>query len=189
MDNEIRWMDYGPDEYAGVTFSNTGEQKIFLGWMSNWRYANQVPTNTWRSTMTIARELELKEVNGAPYVISKPYAVSNGRRILNKKIIIRNISADHDFSYTLRNDIGEEVRIGYNASQRYFFIDRSKSGVTSFHPEFSELIKAERIVSNKKIDMKIIFDKTSVELFADGGLTVLTAIYFPGKSFQLSSNK
>ena len=38
-----RWLDYGADEYAGVTFSNSGREKIFLGWMSNWHYAVECP--------------------------------------------------------------------------------------------------------------------------------------------------
>ena len=45
FDHDIRWADFGPDEYAGVTWSNTGERKIFTGWMSNWLYAQQVPTD------------------------------------------------------------------------------------------------------------------------------------------------
>src|SRR5690606_13302674 len=50
--NDIRWMDYGPDNYAGVTFSNTGDRKLLIGWMSNWEYANDVPASTWRSGNT-----------------------------------------------------------------------------------------------------------------------------------------
>lgn len=188
LDKKIRWMDFGPDEYAGVTFSNTGEKRIFLGWMSNWRYANQVPTNTWRSAMTIARELNLKNIDGIPYVVSTPYAKHFRSQFLKKNSISRTFSSSEDFNLNFRNDLGQELRIGYNASESYFYIDRSKSGNTSFHPEFPELIKAKRISTDKKIDLTIIMDKTSVELFADDGLTVLTAIYFPGQSYQLSVN-
>src|SRR5687767_9219061 len=59
---DTRWLDYGPDEYAGVTWSNTGERKIFLGWMSNWQYADRVPTEKWRSAMTIPRDLGLEKI-------------------------------------------------------------------------------------------------------------------------------
>src|SRR5690606_30793996 len=64
VDKEIRWIDFGKDNYAGVTFSNTGDRKIFMGWMSNWEYANQVPTETWRSATTFPRELDLKNIDG-----------------------------------------------------------------------------------------------------------------------------
>ncbi len=59
---DTRWLDYGPDEYAGITWSNTGDRKIFMGWMSNWQYANLVPTQNWRSAMTIARELGIEKI-------------------------------------------------------------------------------------------------------------------------------
>jgi fructan beta-fructosidase len=59
----VKWMDYGPDEYAGVTWSNTGNRKLFIGWMSNWEYANIVPTEKFRNAFTIPRELGLKKIN------------------------------------------------------------------------------------------------------------------------------
>ena len=55
-----RWIDYGPDDYAGVTRANTGNRRIFLGWMSNWQYATVVPTEKWRSANTVPRELTLE---------------------------------------------------------------------------------------------------------------------------------
>ena len=61
-DTLTRWADYGPDNYAGVTWSNTGDEKIFMGWMSNWQYGTKVPTGKWRSAMTIPRKLELKNI-------------------------------------------------------------------------------------------------------------------------------
>ena len=62
INTDTKWIDYGPDEYAGVTWSNTGNRKIFLGWMSNWSYAQLVPTQTWRSAMTLPRNLSLVHV-------------------------------------------------------------------------------------------------------------------------------
>ena len=72
VDDKTRWLDYGPDEYAGVTWGNTGKRKIFLGWMSNWTYAEKVPTEQWRSAMTVARELAITTVNSELYVSSNP---------------------------------------------------------------------------------------------------------------------
>src|SRR5690606_13045000 len=51
---ESKWIDYGTDNYAGVTWSNTGNRKVFIGWMSNWQYANVVPTVEWRGATTMA---------------------------------------------------------------------------------------------------------------------------------------
>ena len=69
---DTRWIDYGPDNYAGVTWSNTGNRKIFLGWMSNWQYATLVPTEKWRSAMTIPRDLALEKIGENYYVTSMP---------------------------------------------------------------------------------------------------------------------
>ena len=57
------WIDWGTDNYAGVTFSNAPNDKIiFLGWMSNWLYANEIPTKKWRGAMTLPRKLSLHRV-------------------------------------------------------------------------------------------------------------------------------
>ena len=67
---DIKWLDYGPDEYAGITWSNTGDRKIFLGWMSNWQYAEKVPTTIWRGATTLPRELKLKHAGNKMFVTS-----------------------------------------------------------------------------------------------------------------------
>ena len=69
---EIRWIDHGPDDYAGVTWSNTGDRKIFLGWMSNWQYADRVPTSPWRSAMTVPRDLGIKKIGDRYFVTARP---------------------------------------------------------------------------------------------------------------------
>ncbi len=67
-----RWIDYGPDNYAGVTWANTGDRKIFLGWMSNWLYADKVPTIKWRSAMTLPRDLHVEKIGTEYYLQSTP---------------------------------------------------------------------------------------------------------------------
>ena len=72
LHTDTRWIDYGPDNYAGVTWSNTGERRIFIGWMSNWDYANKVPTEKWRSAMTVPRDLSLEKIGDKYYISSTP---------------------------------------------------------------------------------------------------------------------
>ena len=72
LQTDTRWIDHGPDDYAGVTWSNTGERKTFLGWMSNWQYANLVPTVKWRSATTIPRDLALEKIGEKYYISSTP---------------------------------------------------------------------------------------------------------------------
>lgn len=196
FDHDIRWADFGPDEYAGVTWSNTGERKIFTGWMSNWLYAQQVPTEKWRSALTIARELTLREVNGKYYLASMPVQELDkykGRLIneIQKKqnfngtaiIEAENVPND-DFSIMLSNENGESVLIGYSKSSNQFYIDRTKSGNTQFHKEFAQVSKAVRISNSSTMNFKLVIDVASAELFADDGLSVMTSIYFPSTPFN-----
>ena len=203
----VKWLDYGPDEYAGITWSNTGSRKIFLGWMSNWMYANVVPTETWRSAMTIPRELKLKHVGSDVLIASlpvveltknqsKPITISNVK--INKSIDVAGIAGKvklpcrlnlsfeeiKDFSLIVSNDIGEELIVGYDKKQNQYFIDRSKSGKTAFQKEFAARHVAPRFTGNTNMNISLLIDVSSVELFADDGLTVMTAIFFPNKPYN-----
>jgi len=207
MDSKTRWLDYGPDEYAGITWSNTGSRKLFLGWMSNWLYANVVPTATWRNAMTIPRELKLKRIGREIYVASTPVTELNGIRlnpVAWQNIQVKNsfdVSAKagkiklpgrldmnleklNDFSVILSNDAGEEVAIGYDNKQQQYFIDRTKAGKTNFQKDFAGRFVAPRLSKAGNMDISLIIDDSSIELFADNGLTVMTAIFFPTEPFK-----
>lgn len=97
---DTRWLDYGPDEYAGITWANTGDRKIFLGWMSNWQYANKVPTEKWRSAMTIPRDLALQKIGDKYLIASK--LVPELEALSEKPISIENVNAaNFDFTSKL----------------------------------------------------------------------------------------
>jgi fructan beta-fructosidase len=207
IDSNTRWLDYGPDEYAGITWSNTGSRKIFLGWMSNWEYANQVPTQKWRNAMTIPRELKLQQSKGEVLLTSKP--VEELKSIYTKTVALKQLQVNktinlsskisgfksqyilkfslkqlQDYSIKLSNKNGEELLIGYDAGKDQYFIDRTKSGKTDFQKDFAGRFTAPRLTIAKNSNITIVVDKTSVELFADGGLTTMTAIYFPGSDLN-----
>ena len=74
--------------------------------------------------------------------------------------------------------------IGYDEAQNQFYIDRTKSGKTDFQKDFAAIHTAPRFTSNKKTDITLVIDVSSVELFADKGLTVMTEIFFPNKSYN-----
>lgn len=203
---DTRWIDYGPDNYAGITWSNTGNRKVFIGWMSNWLYANQVPTTAFRNAMTIPRELKLKHVGNDIFVTSQP--VSELSKIQTKPVVIQNVRIQNklnlskkigktslpcrinlsldeikDFSFVLSNDDGEEVLIGFDKKQNQYFIDRTKSGKTDFQNDFSGRLVAPRLIADSKMDVSLVIDVSSVEVFADGGLTVMTSLFFPNKLY------
>ena len=204
---ETRWLDYGPDNYAGVTWSNTGKRKILIGWMSNWKYANEVPTETWRNALTIPRELNIKHIGNDMYVTSNPItellSISSNAIIaeniqFNKSVDLTaktgkvkmpcriNLEMDEikDFSLVVFNDIGEELIIGYDKKQNQYFIDRTKSGITNFQKDFAGRHVAPRLADNGKMSLSLVFDVSSVELFADDGLTEMTEIFFPNQPYH-----
>lgn len=206
-DPQTRWLDYGPDEYAGITWSNTGNRKIFLGWMSNWEYANQVPTKVWRNAMTIPRELNLKQADNGLLLASQPvaelkntYTTTTELKNLqvNKSI---NLSAKvkgfesrymlklrfdqlNSYAVKLSNGKSEALLIGYDAAKNQYYIDRTKAGKMDFQKDFAGRFTAPRLTAAKSADLTLVVDKASVEVFADGGLTVMTAIYFPNSDFN-----
>ena len=192
---DIKWMDYGPDNYAGVTFSNVGERNILIGWMSNWNYANVVPTEKWRSAMTVPRELSLVQqslnsnsnANSNEFLlVSSPVKelknafaeISSKENIIPNRIDIKNIKAT-DFEIILSNEYNEKILIGYHVDKKQFYIDRTKAGVSNFNQGFAAVAVAPRLSYAMNMDLSILLDKTSIELFTDGGRTVMTALFFP----------
>ncbi|TCD28933.1 glycoside hydrolase family 32 protein [Pedobacter psychrodurus] len=197
-----KWVDYGTDNYAGVTWSNTGDRKIFLGWMNNWQYANQVPTKAWRGAMTIARELSLENVGNDYYLRSVPVkeigpllkSVYNRTNFsigteLNLSSYIKSLNGKFKLDLgiaklekvdiVLENRDKEQLIIGYDEKNDNYFIDRRSAGNTSFEKGFAKKHVAPRSSKSKNLKLSLILDETSVELFSDNGLTVMTDIFFP----------
>ena len=196
FDGKTRWIDHGTDNYAGVTFSNIVDRRVFIGWMSNWDYGQDVPTESWRSAMTTPRELFLKKGPDGPVLCSKPtrefeaLLSATGQSTLSEHpkggiaipstsvLDFRQIRME-DFSISLSNDSSDLLVIGYEASSRRFYIDRSSSGHVSFSRSFPSRQYAPRADTSLKGELRILLDAASVEVFADGGSTVMTAVFFP----------
>lgn len=193
---DTRWIDFGPDDYAGVTWANTGKRKIFLGWMGNWWYAQEVPTEKWRSAMTIPRELALEKIDDKFYVTSLPVKELISLKTTDTFNITQKSGKLHgpsyfemsmdniaDFQIELSNDSSEKLVIGFDKKEDSFYIDRTSSGNVQFHKTFAGKHKAPRIKKANDLNIILVIDNASVELFADDGLTVMTSIFFPNKTF------
>jgi fructan beta-fructosidase len=207
-DTLTRWMDAGPDNYAGVTFCNIADRRILMGWMSNWDYADKVPTTEWRSAMTLPRELGLKNINGKPVLTSRPVAEIkmlrskqvktasidvNGNVDLGAKLganskglyeVYFEADAGNDVSVKLSNNLDQFVTIGFDHAKNEFFVDRASSGKQGFNKDFFKRSVAARNSKDQKIKMHLIIDHASAELFADDGTTVMTAIFFPDEIYK-----
>lgn len=204
QDDKIRWLDYGRDNYAGVTWSNVPEadgRRLFIGWMSNWHYANVVPTERWRSAMTVPRTLSLATLAGGNIVTSTPVAEfeqlrQNGVEI-NKSVdttidlnpdkqsiydLQLNITNDETitpFQIILSNAEGEQLQINYDPSQNQFVIDRDRSGKNSFSEQFTGLQYGPFPFKGKAMKLRLIVDVSSIELFVNEGQLAMTSIFFP----------
>lgn len=200
--DKIRWLDYGRDNYAGVTWSDIPKKdgrRLFLGWMSNWDYATKVPTATWRSAMTIPRTLSAKMRGDSVVLITKPIKELEKLRInalnisKNTKKIPQNFAKSGElilefekknFELTFSNTQNESLKIGFDALKNEYFVDRTNAGKKDFSPNFAGKHIAKRTSNSKTIQLHIFIDRASIEIFADGGETVLTAIFFPNEDFN-----
>lgn len=184
-----KWMDYGKDHYATVSFSNAPDDRIVvLPWMSNWQYANQVPTQQFRSANGLPRDLGLYSYNGEDYVSVKPspevFAAFEkkpfGRLQSAAYIEVTNIKSNA--SIVLSNDKGERVTMVYDGKNATFSMDRTESGVTDFHSDF----KAKTVAPTNGVikSMQIFIDHCSIEAFDTEGKVAMTNLVFPSKPYD-----
>lgn len=195
--SKTSWIDYGPDNYAGITWSGAPDGRtLLIGWMSNWAYAQQVPTATWRSASTVPRELRLVRLNGGLVVSSEIapefFAAGSVGDAMTKPVadsleiandfttgIVKGSVDARDWEIRLSNQKQERIVIGFESQENRFFIDRSTSGDTTFSGTFSDRSYAPRISKAKSIPFSMVVDVSSVEVFFDDGVTVMTSIFFP----------
>ena len=204
---DIKWLDYGTDNYAGVTYNNTPDGKrLFIGWMSNWNYARDTPTKNWRSAMTLPRELSLKKISNNYVLKSKPVEQlqkqlkqdysnklialkANEKAVVNygnlNQSEIKFTGENKDLKFIFSNEAHDSLRVEYNAKQKTFSIDRRHSGIVAFEESFGKQIHKTVIpnVISKTIDYQIIMDWSSIEIFLNGGIYSFTEQIFPNKPY------
>ena len=183
---DTRWMDYGKDHYATVTFDNAPDgRKIALTWMSNWQYANQVPTKQFRSANSVPRDLDLFEYNGQTYcgiMPSKELLALRGKTI-SKPAEACEIVVDlkGSMELVLSNDLGEQVVMQYDADQRTFSMDRTRT-----YASFSEAFPCKTVapVYGSMTQLRIFVDHCSIEAFDVEGRMAMTNLVFPSKPYN-----
>ena len=183
---DTRWMDYGKDHYATVTFDNAPEgRKIALAWMSNWQYANQVPTKQFRSANSVPRDLDLFEHNGQTYCGVTPSKELNALRgkVVSKLPKTCEIVVDvkGTTEITLSNSLGEQVVMKYDTAQQTFSMDRTRS-YASFSEAFPSVTTAPVYGSIKQL--RIFIDNCSIEAFDAEGRMAMTNLVFPNEPYN-----
>ncbi len=205
------WLDYGRDNYAGVTWSNVPTadgRRLFIGWMSNWDYANETPTENFRSAMTVARTLRLAHNGEHLVVASEPVKeVESSRReplsladkttsdaVTFENFLPNNQGAyeltftvtpnDTDsFSFALENAKGETIKYLFDCANKTLSVDRSKSSV-AFNANFAEKPIKAPLTAKKSYTVRLLVDKASTELFVNNGEVVQTNTVFPTEVYN-----
>ena len=200
--NEVNWLDYGQDFYAAQSWNNlpdAGKRKVWLGWMSNWDYANEVPTEIWKSAMSLPRELKFIRENDELKLLQQP--IKEIKQLRNKKYEFENIKinkkknklfkeinspleissiinldnkTDFEFSFEFKKN---ELSLKYNSEKNKIILNR-KNAASDFHPDFREEQTVE-IDELNKLKLQILIDWSSIEIFINDGRWVITDLIFP----------
>jgi fructan beta-fructosidase len=201
------WADYGKDFYATNSFSdlppNDG-RRIWIGWISNWQYANREPTAIWRGAQSLPRELSLAQFPDGIRLVQKPIAETKSLRDreflqLSNASVPTAMQAMHladvrgetleieaelapgdakEIGFRLRKGGAEETVLGINTEKKEVFVDRTRSGLVSFAPEFSGRYKAA-LRESSRVKLHIFQDRSSLEVFVNDGEVVLTDRIYP----------
>lgn len=155
--NEVKWLDWGKDHYATVTFSNTGDRVLGITWMSNWQYANLTPFKQNRGANGLPRELKLYENNGKYYVSEnvapEVYALrKDTKNVADASVagekMLAGVAANMEGAFEIEADVTpdangiagieisnnkrERTLIYFNMKQGKVVMDRTESGLTDF---------------------------------------------------------
>lgn len=183
-----KWMDYGKDHYATVTFDNAPEGRhVALAWMSNWQYAAQVPTMQYRSGNSIPRDLGLFEHKGETYCSVVPsQEVTSARSKKATKTLSEAcelvVNLKGDATITLSNAKNEKVVMSYDAKNETFSMDRTQSGKIDFSDDFA--VKTTAPTYGKLKQLRIFIDKSSIEAIDAEGKMAMTNLVFPTKPYN-----
>ena len=183
-----KWMDYGKDHYATVTFDNAPDGRhVAMAWMSNWQYANQVPTMQYRSANSVPRDLDLYEYQGQTYcgVTPSPELAAARPKKATKTLTEACemvVTLKGNATITLANDKGEQVVMTYDEKSRTFAMDRTKSGQKEFSDDVAALTVAP--VHGKMSQLRLFIDRSSIEAFDADGKMAMTNLVFPTKPYN-----
>lgn len=197
------YIDHGKDFYAGVTYNDlppSDGRRIMIGWANSWNYANDIPTKGFRGAYSVPRVLTLKQTSEGLRLYQQPVAaldnhtqtiysnagvaLDNAARILDSA---KGTALDISFTLQAGGEAGinvfksgtEETTISYNPITKTISLDRMRSGDTGFNKSFASIETVQLHTSGDKIKLRILIDKSIVEVFVNDGAYALTDQVFP----------
>jgi len=212
-DGPALWSDYGKDFYASTSFSDlprSDGRRIWMGWLDNWEYAARVPTSPWRGQQSIPRLLALRRLAEGIRLVQQPVRQLQGLRgrhvvvdsesveAANRALQSQGVKGDtleiaaqidpggaSEFGLKVRKGAAEETVIGFDPARSRWFVDRTRSGDTSFDPKFPGRQTAPLILAGRKlVTLHVFVDRCSVEAFAEDWETVISDLIFPSPASQ-----
>ena len=192
MPEETKWLDYGKDHYATVTWHNAPEGRtVAIGWMSNWQYANQLPTVAFRSQNTIARDLYLYRDDAGEFrvgVVPSPESLAlkgnQTSRLGDVAVVELTLSGEESSVITLSNEKGEKVVMTLDVHAQTFSMDRTASGDCSFSQDFAAHTVAPLFVKQAVNRVTLFIDHCSIEAFDANGYWAMTNLVFPTQPYN-----
>jgi fructan beta-fructosidase len=203
--SQIFWADYGKDFYASTSFNDipaSDGRRVWMGWLSNWLYAREEPTDPWRCMQSIPRVLKLATIDGAVRLVQEPIAEL---RLLRGDAIhlatssteatnlqLRNFHSETyeilteletgssaELGFKLRQGASEQTLAGYNPASAEMFVDRTKSGNVGFSKDFPGRHAGPLHARGNRIMLHLFVDRSSVEMFGGSGEAVISDRIFP----------
>jgi sucrose-6-phosphate hydrolase SacC (GH32 family) len=176
-----------------------------IGWMNNWQYAGKLPTSPWRGQMTFPRKLALRTTDDGLRLIQLPSdaiaklhtppftRLIGTEKEVNKRLARRNrgdkmvdltstltLGGAKEAGLRLLSGDGAYTLVGYDRERRELFVDRTNSGEIGFSPDFPARVSAPLTLSNPaQLQIRILVDRSSIEVFAEHGRLVMTELVFP----------
>lgn len=205
ISGQTLWVDYGRDFYAVQSYSNIPEKdgrRIWIAWMNNWDYAERIPTSPWRSAMTVPREVNLTAIDDGYRLVQRPVEELRQLRAEHTRMGERRISPGDPvipdfngkayemvveferseaskFGIKIRKGDNEATVIGCDIRRNELFVDRTQSGEVAFDSTFASVSRAPLPASDNRVRLQVLVDRSSVEVFAEGGKMSITNRIFP----------
>jgi sucrose-6-phosphate hydrolase SacC (GH32 family) len=184
------YTNYGKDDYCAISFNDQprGDQPVLIGWMSNWQYADKLPTSPWRGQMSVPRRLSFVEDSAGLALRQVPVLPAT----VIERTLIAPLSIHQQYPAGTRGIVGIRIysdsthwtEVGFDLPKSLFYIDREHSGLT-LSADFTPRTTAP-IVPGRGLDFTVIVDRSSVEAFAQRGTIAMTDLIFPaGASLRI----
>lgn len=203
-----QYVDAGLDFYASRTFQDfdgTLPGVYSIGWVSTWDYAQHVPTEYGKGVWSIPRELSLVKtadgyrlvqtpVSGLSSLRGKAYRFNRNLKpgvtnlpsvahLDNQYELIADFSTKNNDTFGLNLCSGnkQQISLTYDVKSRTLLLDRTNVSETTI-PKFERIAFAKVAPVNDVLSLDIFVDKSVIEVFANGGQCVMTALVFPSES-------